>query len=652
MFSYTLNLVVPGFVIVCCALFGLFNLFISIRLIFPRNLKYVNLKYFSFRKKFPIKVNCWFCNTNSKVPYENFNSFICPSCEQFNGFNEDGSYSKEIPEQHFSRLNSNRVAFCQRVNKRLPDVNGLCETCNRHQEMKVLQLANFKPRNESNYEEEIEEYRQKLEDSYQLCRQCTGYVNKTLNRIKMKFIGSKFSQVFKSGEKTIKDNAHENASVSTTFEKIVIFALVTLSLVNLTKELNISLDIIPNENIRNVIIHFIALKMTFFDIMKPLLGTKLNVDGLSYAAIAINSHIFMKQKIMRLMTMISLLSWSIFMLINELPSDQPYLATIRGFVAGVIALIPLIMFFKSFKKQSIVNGNGSFHKINAEILEQEDSENEVDNSHDISGERSTIVYSPSVSNFSVSPSMFNRSNLNQTRTFPPNKNLQAMSSMSRRDKSSFDLMSNRSFSIRDEVVIADRKQVQKEINKLNISDQFTSTSTVKDFNASKILNPFSLENSRCGSPSPSIASVFSGSSRTQVISPPRLESSNKGEANWIAGGYWSSPQKQLLESTLKPGSDMSRSSSQSSGLGTIDSDKNSRENSIINEEVHSIFSEPIRRGGFDRSAFLIDKPVTSRSLFGPSSISFTHPKPNSFFTSNSGSNNNSFRKYRDSSFYK
>lgn len=109
------------------------------------------------RKKFPIRVNCWFCNTNLRVPYNEWNSFTCPKCQQYNGFNEDGSYNKEIPEQYHSKLNTNQ--FCQRKYIGRIPVNGFCEFCTRNQELKVHQLANFRPRYEEKYDEEVEEFR-------------------------------------------------------------------------------------------------------------------------------------------------------------------------------------------------------------------------------------------------------------------------------------------------------------------------------------------------------------------------------------------------------------------------------------------------------------------------------------------------------------
>lgn len=619
-----------------------------------------------------MKVNCWFCNANSSVPYENYNSFVCTKCDQYNGFSDDGDYNREIPEQHQLKLNLKTTTYCQRIDQRLlltNGNNGLCETCNRNQEMKVIQLANFKPRCELNYEEEIEEYKQKLEDSYQLCQRCNRHVNKTLNGIKTKFIGSKFAKIMQKGAQMIKNGSNAETGKTKILDKIVIIALVVVSVMNLTNELNISIEI-SNEQLRTFYFHSIALKLTIIDIITPLFkifGTEIILDGLSTTAILLNLWIFCKQTSLRLHAIISMMLWSSFMLIDELPIDPISLARTRGSFAIIIAAISVSIMVKCFtSKDPIVSDTGKLHKMTSDLVEYEESDTEMEFSQQSVAStasfvdtQSSIVYSPSLSSFSSSPNTLKRTNINKTLTFPPNRIHQNNMSFSRTENRPFDTMSsysNRTFSIRDEVTAADRNQVQKDITNLNIStDHYGSTSTLKDYNTGRYMNPFALGKSRCDSPSPSIASVFSGANRSQIVAPPRLDSSNKGEANWIAGGFWSSPPKQSLEiNHMRPDKEMSRSSSQSSGLGTTDSDKNSRENSIINEEFNqSIFSEPVRRRNlfFDKSAFSFDKTPTSRSLFEPT---FTHPKPNSFFPTTNDSYNSSFKKYRDSSapFYK
>lgn len=600
-----------------------------------------------------MKVNCWFCNQNSSVPYENYNSFVCKKCDQYNGFTADGDYNREIPEQHSSKLNAMSTAFCARNERRMPRSNGLCDTCNRNQEMKVIQLANFRPRCESTFDEEIEEYKQKLDDSYQLCQACSGHVSKTLNRIKTKFIGSKFAKFMQPKLHNMTEYVHVNI-----LDKFVIIALMLLSIGNITREFDIEVEI-PNERVRTFYFHLIALRLTIVDIVGNLLRaftTELTLDGLATTAIALNSWIFYRQSELRLQTIVSLMLWSIFMLIDELPISVVYFKAIRGSFALFIAALTLLTVVKCFraKKSVINNGQGNFHRMTNSLIECDDSDNEMDLSssqqngsiaYSISQPSTIVSYSPSASNYNNRTVFMNGSALDKTLTYPQTRLIQNSS----RPFDSVSTYSNRTFSIRDEVTAADRQQVQKDITKLNLNDHFGSSSTLNNFNTSRYLNPFALENSRCGSPAPSIASVFSGSNRSQIVSPPRLDSSNKGEANWIAGGFWSSPQKQTLDvNHMNPIAEMSRSSSQSSGLGTNDSGKNSRENSIYNEDFNaSLFSaEPVRRRNLlDKSAFSFDKtssPV-SRSLF---SQTYTHhPKPNSFFPTNNL--NGSFKKYRD-----
>lgn len=65
--------------------------------------------YFKIRRNFPASVNCWFCNVNTKVPYEDSNSWTCPACEQYNGFTAvrcslNGSITKFWREYQF-RMN-------------------------------------------------------------------------------------------------------------------------------------------------------------------------------------------------------------------------------------------------------------------------------------------------------------------------------------------------------------------------------------------------------------------------------------------------------------------------------------------------------------------------------------------------------------------
>lgn len=636
MFNLSLNLLIPATVAFSCVIFAVANFFIALRLLFTVSADFVNSrKYSCFRKRFAITVNCWFCNNNTRVPYEQKNAFSCPSCSQYNGFSDDGNYNREIPEHHHSKLNASANGFCQRTDTRLPHNNGLCEPCNRNQEMKVIQLANFKPRVEARYEEEIEDYRQKLEDSYQLCQKCQHHLLKTLNRVKTKFIGSRLTQLMSKGVPlvaTVKA-VKKNRQILSKLTMVTIFGL---SVANLIKDMNISIRSMTSDSMHNIYFHIVALYLTIVDLLKSWLSelgkgnlVDINTDALATLAVILNIGILFGQTRVRQQIVASLLLWSVKMVLTEISINPAYELAVQCSIATTLVIVSVSMLFKSRNGDPVTEQNASFHKMHVEVAEDSETENDLESSS--LGGRTPSNYSPSTSSFRFSPRSASGTLIGPALFSSSHR------PMHNRTFGQPDL-SNQNFSIRHEVAIADRSQVHRDITKLNISG-LGSTSTVRDFNLNKSLNPFSLENSRCGSPTPSIASVFSGASRAQVISPPRLEPTFMAETatSWVGGGYWSSPQKRFLEAQNFSKNEMSRSSSQSSGLGTIDSDKNSRENSIIHEDFGtSIFSEPIRRRN------LFGRPQDARSLYGHGSFTQT-PRVNNFFTANSFSN------YRDSS---
>ncbi|XP_036447431.1 transmembrane protein 201 isoform X2 [Colossoma macropomum] len=129
------------------------------------------------KKPTHVNVNCWFCNQDTEVPYGNRNCWDCPYCEQYNGFQENGDYNKPIPAQYMEHLNHGVSAGVpvSEAPKTLQWVNCqmlLCKKCNSNQTLKIKQLASFTPREEDNYDEEIEVYKHHLEQTYKLCRPC------------------------------------------------------------------------------------------------------------------------------------------------------------------------------------------------------------------------------------------------------------------------------------------------------------------------------------------------------------------------------------------------------------------------------------------------------------------------------------------------
>ena len=113
------------------------------------------------RPRFPIRVNCWFCDKNSIVPYGNRNCWDCPHCDQYNGFKDDGSYNKAIPAQFSESLNSLKGRCSTQQLQEEPQSpqqqlgNNFCADCNRNQLIKIKQLAAFVPVCEDNFDEEV-----------------------------------------------------------------------------------------------------------------------------------------------------------------------------------------------------------------------------------------------------------------------------------------------------------------------------------------------------------------------------------------------------------------------------------------------------------------------------------------------------------------
>ena len=118
----------------------------------------------------PAAVNCHFCCQDFRVPFDQRNSWTCPSCQQYNGFGKDGDYNRD---NCYDDATSS-VRFCSAPKANGPAIrdNGLCDTCNLNQDLKVYQLSQFEPRNPNKYDEELKEYAAHLERTYRICRYC------------------------------------------------------------------------------------------------------------------------------------------------------------------------------------------------------------------------------------------------------------------------------------------------------------------------------------------------------------------------------------------------------------------------------------------------------------------------------------------------
>ncbi|XP_022199116.1 transmembrane protein 201 homolog [Nilaparvata lugens] len=148
--------------------------------------------YLRIREYFPVSVNCWFCCKRSKVPFGDANSWDCKSCNQYNGFLEDGDYNRLIPAQYDELLNVPRFASNAREQySGMRSSPTLCANCNSNQQMKIAQLAMFMPFNPNNYDKEIEKYSEQLEKIYGICSSCEATVAEVMKK-QNKLYGLKF----------------------------------------------------------------------------------------------------------------------------------------------------------------------------------------------------------------------------------------------------------------------------------------------------------------------------------------------------------------------------------------------------------------------------------------------------------------------------
>eukprot|EP01027_Heterolobosea_sp_BB2_P017050 GEZU01024185.1.p1 GENE.GEZU01024185.1~~GEZU01024185.1.p1 ORF type:complete len:612 (-),score=57.50 GEZU01024185.1:43-1878(-) len=138
-----------------------------------------------------VKVNCWFCNEDTRVRRAEQNSWWCPRCYQYNGFTEDGDYNKVIDRMHAMPGDhvepSSPISPTHNTPTPIENTkNLLCHACNTNQTMIVNALAAFEPVHEESFDEELEQFHQRLERIYPLCSNCRANVDQELARIQHK----------------------------------------------------------------------------------------------------------------------------------------------------------------------------------------------------------------------------------------------------------------------------------------------------------------------------------------------------------------------------------------------------------------------------------------------------------------------------------
>jgi len=122
--------------------------------------------YKMVRPYFRYRETCHFCGQDCAVTYDQLNDFICPHCDQYNGWDGEGNYRRHLPPGSSSSFVAN-----QQNSSGKPPENGLCRNCNLNQELKIAQLSNSQSDGR-----ELEEYAAHLERAYRLCAACEVFV--------------------------------------------------------------------------------------------------------------------------------------------------------------------------------------------------------------------------------------------------------------------------------------------------------------------------------------------------------------------------------------------------------------------------------------------------------------------------------------------
>merc|ERR1719239_1442879 len=122
--------------------------------------------YKMIRPFFRYTETCHFCCQDCTVTYEQLNDFMCPHCDQYNGWDGEGNSRRHLLPGSTASFAANR----RTSSGKSPD-NGLCRNCNLNQELKIAQLSS------SNSEGfELDEYAAHLERAYRLCASCEDLV--------------------------------------------------------------------------------------------------------------------------------------------------------------------------------------------------------------------------------------------------------------------------------------------------------------------------------------------------------------------------------------------------------------------------------------------------------------------------------------------
>ncbi|KAK9876964.1 hypothetical protein WA026_015996 [Henosepilachna vigintioctopunctata] len=490
--------------------------------------------YFNIRKRFPVTVNCWFCNTWCKVLYDNRNSFDCPNCFQYNGFTKDGSYNKIIEAQHNVTLKT--------FDTQVPESsNGFCKSCNHNQQLKIIQLANFTPLNEANYDVEIEHFKKQLEKSYQLCQQCSKILKSTLLKQKATLFGLRAYNIQKKGL-----NVYLNKSNIVIFSKPISVRVIKkiqgsvafLLMLHTFVQIVISWD---------ASVSLPSLMKTYYELFQDLylLTSHITIDLFQYSVgsflvyvelfkikyfssvgLTFQLILFLIESSLMSIRINQFLCWSFLTMTSWTTNQETFIYSdlLQIFCATLI-------FYHSFYEIDSHTPNKTFHKLkNVSNITDEYSDEELD----VSSHSANTCHS--FTSLGGSKSLFNAS-LNKEASSPlyykTEQNICTANS-------SFDTSFNTARHLQNASLFSN---IQSSLEDLHLSN-----------------STFRIGKSTSSPPS----SLSPFSDHSKFLSPSKLKTVNQN--SWVAGGFWRNEDGSIVQ--VHENVPLSRSSSQSSGFSS------------------------------------------------------------------------------------
>ncbi|XP_012534481.2 transmembrane protein 201 homolog [Monomorium pharaonis] len=504
--------------------------------------------FYRLRARWPVKVNCWFCNENVKIWRQDLNWWLCPWCEQYNGFSKDGDYAYDIPEQY--AMPKVRTKYCRLSrssdNCHINLKDKLCTYCNERESQKLLELSSFEPRSEKLFHTELKAFKEHLEVRYPLCDGCKLMVRDVLHKQALWLTRYKMLFFRQKSIKTLLSNPGQQETlcrlISTVMVVLALDDFVWLPIGGLL----FRLCICASFKMRNKSIHVVWI----------------------FLLVYITYDVSMSVK--------SLTTQNVWLIPVELVT-QYRLIVVCAFVIDLF--IYLMRNSNLYKSALKMHGSVAFKRIK---LHSRDTPQHAYKSQNSSESSETID--------SIKPSIYSADELSSTEIkFSRSHSAilrQKLSTITATDNGSNGYLS--SASSRRENRSLDSCCLNDSLSTLLLSEDAPlprygrSTRAAPAIFERRVYNATSSEN------------LFrkSISKRKCILSPPKLRSVT--QTSWVAGGYW---QEGMMTAAATPPT-LSRSSSQSSGFGSSVGSSNlappSREPSVHEFDRCSVVSEATR----------------------------------------------------------